>query len=275
MRRLYAAICVALILGHGTPARWAQASDDREDMPSFVTAVSAALGNAFFSVIPDRFTFASGVGAWGTWIQINKDGSFTGYFSDTDTITGDGYDAVMYVSVFHGRLRLAKKVSDLEYVLRLECLDVEGTIGEEAVTDRIKNVNTVPYGLENAYELTLYFPGRETGDLEEEFLGWMAMRLSWNGTPEELPVFSLYNKADKAGFHSDVGKDELPTSRRLCFWAADRDVTVEVSWGSALFRRDSDVYDPDLAIVAAALSMAAYNRGGAKQHANDARDRHG
>lgn len=52
-----------------------------------------------------QFVFSSGVGAWQTMLNINEDGSFKGYYSDSDMgDTGEGYpNGIIYLSVFEGK----------------------------------------------------------------------------------------------------------------------------------------------------------------------------
>lgn len=76
-------------------------------------AVTAAIMNRFasayeqflFESMLHRYGFSSGAGAWGTYFYLEKDGTFTGRFHDSEMgETGDGYpNGTVYISEFSGK----------------------------------------------------------------------------------------------------------------------------------------------------------------------------
>jgi subtilisin family serine protease len=156
--------------------------------------------------LPPTFIFSIGVGGWSTEVSISPDGTFAGRYSDWEWgETGTGYpNGTLYESIFSGRFGSVTQLGDYEYSMRLEYLDVEGTVGEERVVDGVKVITSDPYGLDYADEFLLYLPGRDTTDLPEEFLYWLSVPLAWDGIPEVLPLYGLYNVGGEQGFYSET-----------------------------------------------------------------------
>jgi hypothetical protein len=160
---------------------------------------------------PLWLSFASGVGAWSTDITMESDGTFSGYYHDTNMgESGADYpNGTMYESVFNGKFADIQKVSDHEYSMKLDYLNVEGTVGAERVEDGIRIVTSEPNGFDSADEFSLYLPGRQTADLPEGFISWASMPMAWTDIPDALPLYGLYNIGGEAAFlGSSVNLDE-------------------------------------------------------------------
>ncbi|MFP3152902.1 YARHG domain-containing protein [Lachnospiraceae bacterium ZAX-1] len=152
--------------------------------------------------MPVTFLFASGAGAWGTTVDLNSNGTFSGYYSDSDMgQIGDGYpNGTMYECSFRGKFSDVKKISDYEYSMKIDYLDTEGTVGEEKIIDGINVITSDPYGFDNADEFLLYLPGRPTMDLPEAFKNWMRGTAFYGGAPETMVSYGLYNIGGEEGF---------------------------------------------------------------------------
>ena len=164
--------------------------------------------DSIFSELSDiTFIFSSGAGAWHTEVQIKPDGTFIGYYQDSNMgESGTDYpNGTSYECHFSGKFSNAKKINDYEYSMRIVSLNAEGVVGEEKIVDGVKIVTSDPYGFDNADEFILYRPGRSTADLPEEFLGWVGLKnvLYYGELPEKVPFYSLYNVGGKEGFFSD------------------------------------------------------------------------
>ena len=157
---------------------------------------------AFFESLPD-FSFSSGVGGWSTDIYIEPDGTFTGYFHDSELgMTGDDYPyGSIYVCDFNGRFGEVTRVDEYTYSMKLLELNVGKTEGEEWIEDGVRYIVSYPYGLENADEMTVYLPGAQMSKLPLGFKDWVR-GYDWyeTGTPPTLPFYGLYNVADEYGF---------------------------------------------------------------------------
>lgn len=151
------------------------------------------------------FIFASGAGAWDTTLTIYEDGSFEGYFHDSDMgDTGEGYEnGTVYVCEFYGSFTDIKKVNDYTYSMRLEAIELAEEPGKEWIEDGVLFVTGEPYGLVDAEEVLLYLPGAPTAELPEEFVTWIAMPNGWS--EDDLPVYldnyGLYNVNTESGFY--------------------------------------------------------------------------
>ena len=65
----------------------------------------------------DGFGFSSGAGAWGTFLDLNDDGTFSGEFHDSNMgETGEGYPyGTVYVCDFSGKFSEPEKINEYTY----------------------------------------------------------------------------------------------------------------------------------------------------------------
>lgn len=145
-----------------------------------------------------EFWFGSGAGAWCTTLSIESDGSFTGYYHDTD-MGSSGYmypEGTRYECHFHGKFSLLTKTGDYEYSLQCISLEAQETIGQETFENNLKKVGSTPYGFDQAGEFKLYLPGKNTSELPEEYRSWS------NGFADDevLTCYGLYNVDGEKGF---------------------------------------------------------------------------
>ena len=145
-----------------------------------------------------EFWFASGVGAWSTEVEILPDGSFNGYYHDSDMgDDGPGYpNGTMYECSFSGQFSPLKKIDAYTYSMQCESLKAEGTVGVEKIIDGIKVITSEPYGFDDADEFMLYLPGKSASELPAGFLDWSHESAS-SGV---LTGYGLYNVAGQQGF---------------------------------------------------------------------------
>lgn len=151
-----------------------------------------------------QFVFSSGVGAWQTILNINEDGTFKGYYSDSDMgVTEEGYpNGINYSSTFEGKFTRPKKVNDYTYSMSIEYINLEKEVGSEEIIDGIKYIYSEPYGLNDAKEIYIYTPQAPLKELPEGFRSWIGyMKLS-DVEDEYLPFYGLYNVETESGFSS-------------------------------------------------------------------------
>jgi len=147
-----------------------------------------------------EFIFESGVGAWHTTVVIESDGSFYGYFTDTD-MGDDGEDypyGTQYVCNFAGKFAPPVKIDELEYSMKCISLTQEGVVDEERIIDGVRVITSVPYGFDDADEFRLYLPGKKVSELPEQFTDWVHYSL----TGDKITFIGLYNVAGEFGFSS-------------------------------------------------------------------------
>lgn len=154
------------------------------------------------------FYFLSGAGAWSTELVVSPDGSFTGYYHDTDMgDSGADYpNGTRYECDFSGTFALAEQRDEFTYILRLTSLALKEEPGTERVTDGLKLVSAEAYGISGGDEFMLYSPGSPSAGLPEEFLEWVRMASAWEEPPETLPFWGLYNLGEQAGFFTDISE---------------------------------------------------------------------
>lgn len=145
-----------------------------------------------------EFWFGSGAGAWCTTVTIQADGTFSGYYSDSE-MGSRGYmypDGTRYECSFKGQFSALTKSGDYQYSLKCESIEIQGTVGEIRFEDNLKLVTSDPYGFDNADEFVLYLPGKKTNELPDEYISWT------NGlaSHEVLSCYGLYNIGGEEGF---------------------------------------------------------------------------
>lgn len=161
--------------------------------------------NPLFSELSKyQFVFASGVGAWQTLLNINGDGTFRGYYSDSDMGTvGEGYPyGVNYSSTFEGKFTTPMKVNDYTYSMTIEYINYEKEVGSEEIIDGIKYIYTKPYGLNDAKEIYIYTPQAPLKELPEGFRSWVGFGDLSDVKDEYLQFYGLYNEETESGFSS-------------------------------------------------------------------------
>ena len=157
-------------------------------------------GFTFAELRQYEFVFASGAGSWGTVLYVRPDGSFSGTFSDTTWEEyGGSTRAVLLCSEFTGQFAQPVRVNDYTYSVRIDHIDYERAVGEEAFADGFHYYYTEPRGLEDTEELLIYLPGAPLAELPQEFRGWVGY---YDETEGELPFYALNNETHQQGFFS-------------------------------------------------------------------------
>ena len=149
-----------------------------------------------------EFVFASGVGGWSTELKIAEDGTFSGYFHDSEMgLSGDDYPyGTVYVCDFSGSFSGPEKVDDHTYTFYIEDMSQERNMDEEEIRDGIRYVYSFPYGLDNAIDFYLYLPGTPLDELPEEFVSWGRGTVLYEEGYTALPSYGLYNANMEEGF---------------------------------------------------------------------------
>ena len=190
-----------MLLAALSPAAAGQAIPDSQDS-------AVAVEDVFERLDGSTFYFLSGAGAWSTELVVSPDGSFTGYYHDTDMgDSGAGYpNGTRYECDFSGTFALVEQRDEFTYILRLTSLALKEEPGTERVTDGLKLVSAEAYGISGGDEFMLYSPGSQSAGLPEEFLEWVRMASAWEEPPETLPFWGLYNLGEQAGFFTDISE---------------------------------------------------------------------
>ena len=146
-----------------------------------------------FASLPETFVFSSGVGAWATELSIAEDGTFEGYFHDSNMgDTGDGYPGgSAYICSFSGRFSQPVQVNQYVYSMNMEELRAEGTEGDSYIENGIRYIYSTPYGLENGKDFFLYLPGTPISSVAQGFLAWAWLTDQESALPDGF--YGLYN----------------------------------------------------------------------------------
>lgn len=157
--------------------------------------------DSIFEALTNEFIFARGSGAWQTQILIEKNGSFTGAYSDLDSgDVGDNYpDGTIYICNFTGKFSEPQKVDEYTYSMKLESIENEKMPGEIYYEDNIRYVCSEPHGFESSDEFLIYLPGTPLNNLPNEFMMCLQAFININMT-DEMPCYGIYNVKGQAGF---------------------------------------------------------------------------
>ena len=190
-----------MLLAALSPAAAGQAIPDAQDS-------AVAVEDVFERLDGSTFYFLSGAGAWSTELVVSPDGSFTGYYHDTDMgDSGADYpNGTRYECDFSGTFALVEQRDEFTYALRLTSLELKEVPGTERVADGLKLISAEAYGISGGDEFMLYSPGSPSAGLPEEFLEWVRMASAWEEPPETLPFWGLYNLGEQAGFFTDISE---------------------------------------------------------------------
>lgn len=162
------------------------------------TALLTGCGQRSAYVLPEDFEvdflFTSGVGAWGTSLMLERDGTFSGGFHDTDMgYYGEDYpNGTVYLCDFSGRFSDIEKIDEHSYSLTLTEITSDYEAGKEWIENGVKNISSEPYGIEDGDKFILYLPDTPTDGLDEIFLSWWPMCHA-EDRPETLEMYGLYN----------------------------------------------------------------------------------
>lgn len=158
-----------------------------------------------------QFYFSSGAGGWWTELRIHEDGTFEGYFHDSDMgDTGDGYpDGTVYVCDFSGQFGEPEKINEYTYSARIENIELAKEPDTLEIIDGIRYINSEPYGLDGAESVLFYLEGAPLAELPEGYRSWVHYYDLDSPEETELPFIGLYNEAEESGFSSyEADKEE-------------------------------------------------------------------
>lgn len=159
-------------------------------------------GSELFGKLTQPFTFASGVGAWSTSLNIHEDGSFDGNYHDSDMgDRGDDYPhGTLYYCDFSGRFGEVEKINDYTYSMKMLDIEYAQEPDTEEIKDGQKYKYTTAYGLDEANKVIVYFPDTPVDDLPEGFVNWTSRLQPYDGNI--IGYYGLYNVNEAEGFVS-------------------------------------------------------------------------
>lgn len=150
-----------------------------------------------------KFYFSSGAGAWSSDLTLNKNGTFSGYYHNSDMgDSGEGYpNGTIYICEFTGIFKNIEKINDYSYKMTIINVNTKETIGKESIEDGVRFIASEPAGIHGGTEFVLYLPNTPINELPEEFLYWWPLRYEHNNNPKDtLSCYGILNVATNDGF---------------------------------------------------------------------------
>lgn len=152
---------------------------DIEEKETVETVQESLAGQeiTFEDLSQKEFIYASGAGAWGESFTIEKDGSFTGSYNDSDMgDNGDDYpQGTRYISRYAGHFTDLKKVNDTVYEIKISDISYETATGTDEITDGFHYVYTESPCFGEADVLTIYLPDTLVKDIPEDVYSWLSI----------------------------------------------------------------------------------------------------
>ncbi len=166
------------------------------------TAVTSSF--SFSDLMDLQFMFSSGAGAWSTELNINSDGSFTGYYHDSEMgERADSYpNGTVYACSFSGQFSQPEKVNSYTYAVTVKSLNYDKKVGTEEISDGIRYVYSEAYGMTDSNRFLIYLPGAPLSELPSDFLTWIGYYDLSATNDTELSFYSLNNEKQLQGFTS-------------------------------------------------------------------------
>lgn len=157
--------------------------------PQKLTANAAA-----FPTESLEFVFASGAGAWGTYLTLQPDGHFTGDYGDSDMAT-------RYECKFEGQFTDIEQISDYSWAMKLGDVTTEKGNGTTWTEDGIQYIASDPHGISGGTDFILYAPGTPADLLPAACRDWWPDAWRWrNGEIDLLNGWALCNLDVGHGF---------------------------------------------------------------------------
>ena len=122
-----------------------------------------------------NWSFLSGAGAWSTGLTIQRDGTFTGVYSDSEMGDTDKLypNGTQYSCVFYGKFSIKGKEKDGSYSLSVASLDYERPAGETQYVNGVREISSHSYGISKGNQFALYMTGAAASKISEEARSWI------------------------------------------------------------------------------------------------------
>lgn len=179
-------------------------AEETAEEPTAVTVIEFATpvkDITFEDISKSTFEFSSGVGAWMTTMTIERDGSFSGEYHDSDM--GDQAESykngTVYLSRFTGQFTDLEKVDDYTYHFKMDKIRYRYEPGTEEYMDDFRFIYSTAYGLDNGENFYIHCPGKDMSELSEDVNGWIRMAAQ---NKQTLEFYVLENREQGQAFYS-------------------------------------------------------------------------
>ena len=143
-----------------------------------------------------EFVFASGAGAWGTYLTLQPNGHFIGDYGDSDMDT-------RYECKFEGQFTDIQQISDYCWAMKLRDVTIEKEEGTTWTEDGIHYIASGPYGVSDGTDFLLYAPGTPADLIPTACRDWWPDAYRWrNGEIDILNGWGLCNLNEGTAFYT-------------------------------------------------------------------------
>lgn len=172
------------------------------------------------------FYFSSGAGAWGTSLDINEDGSFSGFYSDSDMgDTGKGYPGgTVYFCDFAGQFTEPVKINDYTYSMKIKQMDYKQEENTEEIKNKQRYIYSSAYGLDGADEIYIYTPDALVNKLPKGYMSWVYRT---EDSSRNLDCYGLYNVVEEDGFTSTKNSEKYQKIKEELRAVEDKAAQIE------------------------------------------------
>ncbi len=122
-----------------------------------------------------KLLYASGAGAWGDYLHINPDGSFSGEYHDSEMGIADENNypnGTVFIDRYSGRFGDFIKIDDYTYLLTVLEETHEFEPNAEWIEDGIRFVSTSPENPDIGTEYVLCLPGKPLSEIPKSVKEW-------------------------------------------------------------------------------------------------------
>lgn len=152
------------------------------------------------SHLPLSMGMSSGAGGWGTTLQINKGGRFSGEFRDSNMgDNGPGYpNGTVYICRFNGSFTEFYRVNEYMYVMRMSSLNYEKQPDRVWYENGVRYISSDAYGIDGGNSFYLYLPNTPKSVMPDDV--WAYSGYYYGSDTAYLNAYCLYNTAQGTAF---------------------------------------------------------------------------
>lgn len=197
---VYAIICLVLVAVIAVGCTFTGANSSEEETETTFTTPKELPFNAD----EQEFWFTTGASAMACRLMLNKDGSFTGNYHDTEHgMTGEDYpNGTRYQSSFWGSFEIVQQVNDYSVELKLFEVQTSQPADEISFEDGMRIITTIAHGVDGGSRFILYLPNATIAQIPEEGRTWLPLSAHTMKDNEQLGFYYLYNEHAETGFYA-------------------------------------------------------------------------
>lgn len=125
--------------------------------------------------IPTGWSHSSGSGGWSTELIIDRNGTFRGYYHDSNMgEVGKEYPhGTIYECTFFGNYSSVTQIDKHTYSFRITNLKTDQEINSRTIKDGVLHITMSPAGIKQGDTFLIYVPGTPLSCISQEHLSWL------------------------------------------------------------------------------------------------------